>query len=83
MQHMIRLHIMVTPFFHPIKAGTMKKDILHSEIPSQIDNEITEVSQRIMIELESASSKDLSEARYAKKYCNYLISIIRKIYFTR
>jgi len=45
----------------------MTKDSLHSEKPSPIDNEITEISQRIMVELESASSKDLSEAKYAKK----------------
>ena len=34
---------------------------------SQIDDDITEISQRIMVELETASSKDLSEAKYAKK----------------
>ena len=45
----------------------MTKDSLLSEIPSPIDNEIAEISQRIMVELETASSKDLSEARYAKK----------------
>jgi hypothetical protein len=45
----------------------MTKEIPATEIPSQIDNEITEISQRIMEELETASSKDLSEARYAKK----------------
>lgn len=45
----------------------MTKYILHLEIPSPVDNEITEISQRIMIELESASYKDLSEAKYAKK----------------
>jgi len=33
-----------------------------------IDNkDIAEISQRIMVELENASSKDLSEAKYAKK----------------
>jgi len=46
---------------------TMTKDTLPSEKPSLIDNEITEISQRIMEELETASSMDLSEARYAKK----------------
>lgn len=46
---------------------TMTNDTLYSEIPSPIDNEITEISQRILEELETASSKDLSEARYAKK----------------
>lgn len=45
----------------------MIKDMFHSETESPIDNEITEISQRIMMELESASSKDLSEAKYAKK----------------
>jgi hypothetical protein len=45
----------------------MTKDTPHSEKPSLIDSEITEISQRIMEELETASSKDLSEARYAKK----------------
>jgi ABC-type multidrug transport system fused ATPase/permease subunit len=45
----------------------MTIDILHPEKPSPIDNEITEISQRIMEELETASSKDLSEVRYAKK----------------
>ena len=32
-----------------------------------IDDDIAEISQRIMVELETASSKDLSEAKYAKK----------------
>jgi VIT1/CCC1 family predicted Fe2+/Mn2+ transporter len=45
----------------------MTKDSLHSEKPSPIDDEITEISQRILVELETASSKDLSEAKYAKK----------------
>jgi VIT1/CCC1 family predicted Fe2+/Mn2+ transporter len=35
--------------------------------PSLIDNDITEISQRILLELETASSKDLSEAKYARK----------------
>jgi len=45
----------------------MTKDTPNSEKISLIDSEITEISQRIMEELETASSKDLSEARYAKK----------------
>lgn len=32
-----------------------------------IDNDITEISERILLELETASSKDLSEAKYARK----------------
>ena len=35
--------------------------------PSLIDDDIAEISQRIMVELETASSKDLSEAKYARK----------------
>jgi len=34
---------------------------------SLIDDDIAEISQRILLELETASSKDLSEAKYAKK----------------
>ena len=34
---------------------------------SRIDDDIAEISQRIMVELETASSKDLSDAKYAKK----------------
>ncbi len=34
---------------------------------SLIDSDITEISQRIMVELETASCKDLSEAKYARK----------------
>jgi VIT1/CCC1 family predicted Fe2+/Mn2+ transporter len=45
----------------------MIKDALHAEKPLPIDNEIAEISQRIMVELETASSRDLSEAKYAKK----------------
>ena len=45
----------------------MTKDTTGSEKISLIDSEITEISQRIMEELETASSKDLSEAKYAKK----------------
>jgi hypothetical protein len=33
---------------------------------SRVDAEIDEIAQRILSELESASSKDLSEAHYAK-----------------
>ena len=32
-----------------------------------VDEEIEEISQRILVELETASAKDLSDARYAKK----------------
>ncbi len=45
----------------------IKKKINLVEKPSQIESDITEISQRIMVELEKASSKDLSEAKYAKK----------------
>ena len=45
----------------------MTKDTPDSEKISLVDSEITEISQRIMEELETASSKDLSEAKYAKK----------------
>jgi hypothetical protein len=63
---------------------TMTKDSLYPEKPSPIDNEISEISQRIMEELETASSKDLSEARYAKKILqlsdlNYTKSIFHEI----
>lgn len=34
---------------------------------SQVDEDISEIAQRIMEELETASSKELSEARYARK----------------
>ncbi len=37
------------------------------EKKSPIDDEIAEISQRIMTELETASSKNLSEAKYARK----------------
>ncbi len=33
---------------------------------STVDDEIEEIAQRILLELESASSKDLSDAHYAK-----------------
>ncbi len=45
----------------------MTEDTPYPEKPSPIDTEIAEISQRIMVELETASSKDLSEAKYAKK----------------
>jgi len=32
----------------------------------RVDTEIDEIAQRILLELESASSKDLSDVRYAK-----------------
>ena len=45
----------------------IKKKTNLAEKPSLIDDDIAEISQRIMVELETASSKDLSEAKYAKK----------------
>jgi hypothetical protein len=45
----------------------IKKKTKLAEKPSPIENDITEISQRIMEELETASSKDLSEAKYARK----------------
>ena len=45
----------------------LKKKTNLAEKPSLIDEDIAEISQRIMVELETASSKDLSEAKYAKK----------------
>jgi hypothetical protein len=50
----------------------MITDSLYPEKKSPIDEDISEISHRIMVELETASSQDLSEARYAKK-----ITIIR------
>ena len=49
-----------------------------------IDESIAEISQRIMDELENASSKDLTEAKYAKKILRlsdlkYTKKIFRKI----
>ena len=51
---------------------------------SKIDNDIAEISQRIMTELETASPKDLSEAKYAKKILqlsdlNYTKKSLREI----
>ena len=45
-------------------AGQMKK---MGKKSSQIDDSITEISQRIIVELENASSNDLSDVKYAKK----------------
>jgi hypothetical protein len=45
----------------------MTEDSPHPEDPPQTDNEIAEISQRIMEDIESASSRDLSDARYAGK----------------
>jgi VIT1/CCC1 family predicted Fe2+/Mn2+ transporter len=44
-----------------------KKETKLAQKPSLIEDDIAEISQRIMVELETASSKDLSEAKYAKK----------------
>jgi len=51
---------------------------------SMIDDDIAEISQRIMVELETASSKDLSEAKYAKKILqlsdlNYTKNLLHEI----
>ena len=61
----------------------MTKDPQYSEKPSQIDNEIAEISQRIMVELETASSKDLSEAKYAKKILQLSDLNYTNTFFTR
>jgi ABC-type multidrug transport system fused ATPase/permease subunit len=45
----------------------LKKKTHLAEKPSLIDDDIAEISHRIMVELETASSKDLSDAKYAKK----------------
>jgi len=45
----------------------IKKKTKLAEKRSLIDDDITEISQRILLELETASSKNLSEAKYAKK----------------
>jgi len=45
----------------------MTDDAQQSQDPSPTDNDIAEISQRIMVDIESASSKDLSDARYARK----------------
>jgi VIT1/CCC1 family predicted Fe2+/Mn2+ transporter len=46
---------------------TMTQEPQYQKKLSLVDTEIAEISQRIMVELETASSRDLSEARYAKK----------------
>jgi hypothetical protein len=38
----------------------------------RVDSEIEEISQRILSELQSASSKDLSDIRYAKKTATFI-----------
>ena len=50
----------------PSKHSIEKKTKL-AEKQLLIESDITEISQRILVELEKASSKDLSEAKYAKK----------------
>jgi hypothetical protein len=50
------------PSIHSIKKKTKL-----AQKSSLVDDDIAEISQRIMVELETASSKDLSEAKYAKK----------------
>ena len=62
----------------------MTTDSPYPEKPFPIDDEITEISQRILVELETASSKDLSEAKYAKKILqlsdlNYTKNIFHEI----
>lgn len=49
------------------KTNQVTKKTYLAEKPSLIDEDITKISQRIVEELETASSKDLSEAKYAKK----------------
>lgn len=56
------------------------KDV-HSE---KVDAEIDEIAQRILLELESASSTDLSDVRYAKKILhladiNYAKKVLQQI----
>jgi hypothetical protein len=62
----------------------MITDSLYPEKKSPIDEDISEISHRIMVELETASSQDLSEARYARKILqlsdlNYTKSIFHEI----
>jgi len=45
---------------------TLKRE-KNTDKKNLIDNDITEISERILLELETASSKDLSEAKYARK----------------
>jgi len=49
------------------KISVQLKREKNTEKKTPIDNDIEEISQRIMTELETASSKNLSEAKYAKK----------------
>jgi hypothetical protein len=56
-----------TPSIPEQNRCTMAQDSPGSEQLSPPDNEIDEICQRIMGELETASSQDLSEATYAKK----------------
>lgn len=42
-------------------------DVPYSKNVTRIDNEISEIAERIMEELETATSKDLSEVGYARK----------------
>jgi VIT1/CCC1 family predicted Fe2+/Mn2+ transporter len=49
------------------KISVELKEEKNIDKKTPIDNEITEISQRIMEELETASSKNLSEAKYARK----------------
>ena len=62
----------------------IKKKTKLAEKPSLIDDDIAEISQRIMVELETATSKELSEAKYAKKILqlsdlNYTKNILHEI----
>jgi len=50
-----------------LSVSFIKKKTKLAEKRSEIDDDITEISQRILLELETASSKNLSEAKYAKK----------------
>ena len=63
---------------------TMPEVTLYPETPFPMENEIIDISQRIMTEIETASSRDLSEATYAKKILqlsdlNYTKSIFHEI----
>ena len=49
------------------KVSIALKREKNTDKKNPIDNDITEISQRILLELETASSKDLSEAKYARK----------------
>jgi len=62
----------------------IKKKTKLAEKPSLIDDDIAEISQRIMVELETATSQELSEAKYAKKILqlsdlNYTKNILHEI----